>query len=372
MEYTWEEFCKLGIGSNNYRNQMISMLKKHDKTIILYGAGEIAKRVSTLLERESVLPDYQIVDSEYENIANYRYTKLDWNRIVKLDNVCLVAGMRDYLHVAEVAKQYGTDAFFFDVVFDTEVISRDFFKTHINEFYDSYKSLNDELSHETMIAYIKSNIERNPTYLFPVWDRGEQYFSMSQVMVIGSDETFVNCGAYTGDTVKSFMEVTAGKYRKIYAIEADRDNFLILNRNDWENVEKINKAVYSNSKSRIKFSSSMDYSRNMTRGMSRLSASEEAEYSYEIETCTIDEIVGNGHCSFINMDIEGAELQALKGGEVAIRKNRPKLAISCYHKSDDLIALIDMIKTIDSEYVLDLRAYCPWSEELVLFAYHPQ
>ena len=55
-----------------------------------------------------------------------------------------------------------------------------------------------------------------------------------------------------------------------------------------------------------------------------------------IETISIDELLGGKRASYIKMDIEGAELQALLGAEQTIRKYKPKLAISVYHNRYDI------------------------------------
>lgn len=78
------------------------------------------------------------------------------------------------------------------------------------------------------------------------------------------------------------------------------------------------------------------------RGPASKDSSEKIVFEGAVEgTCTtaaIDQTVeslGLDKCDFIKMDIEGAELDALKGAEKTIRKFRPKLAICSYHGVDD-------------------------------------
>ena len=69
------------------------------------------------------------------------------------------------------------------------------------------------------------------------------------------------------------------------------------------------------------------------------------------------------------MDIEGAELPSLKGAENTIRHYKPKLAISVYHKYDDLFTIPKYIKSLNNEYKFYLRAhYKPYFNDLVLYA----
>ena len=50
------------------------------------------------------------------------------------------------------------------------------------------------------------------------------------------------------------------------------------------------------------------------------------------------------------MDIEGSEINALKGGKITINKYKPKLAISAYHKWDDLLKIPLLIHSIRPDY----------------------
>jgi hypothetical protein len=52
------------------------------------------------------------------------------------------------------------------------------------------------------------------------------------------------------------------------------------------------------------------------------------------------------------MDIEGAELDALYGAERQIRENKPKLAISLYHKLSDIVEIPRLIRSFVPEYKL--------------------
>ncbi|MBC7544393.1 MAG: FkbM family methyltransferase, partial [Candidatus Sericytochromatia bacterium] len=90
-----------------------------------------------------------------------------------------------------------------------------------------------------------------------------------------------------------------------------------------------------------------------------------------VETITIDDYVastGLSKVDFIKMDVEGGELQALKGAEQTIRQHRPKLAISVYHQPQDLFEIPGWITRVCPEYRLHLDHYTLFAEETVLYA----
>ena len=82
----------------------------------------------------------------------------------------------------------------------------------------------------------------------------------------------------------------------------------------------------------------------------------------------IDDVVGKDNVTFIKMDIEGSELEALRGASKTIQEHSPKLAISVYHKPEDIIDIPLFISEINSGYKFYLRHYTNWSVDTVLYA----
>jgi FkbM family methyltransferase len=90
-----------------------------------------------------------------------------------------------------------------------------------------------------------------------------------------------------------------------------------------------------------------------------------------VPTTTIDEVVnrfGVPRVDFIKMDIEGSELGALRGAESTLRRWRPKLAISLYHRDEDLYSIPKWVSSLGLGYRLFLEHYSIHHEESVLYA----
>jgi FkbM family methyltransferase len=86
---------------------------------------------------------------------------------------------------------------------------------------------------------------------------------------------------------------------------------------------------------------------------------------------TIDETVARADVAridFIKMDIEGSELAALRGAESSIRRWRPKLAISIYHRPEDFFVIPSWIDSLGLGYRFHLDHYSIHNEETVLYA----
>lgn len=74
-----------------------------------------------------------------------------------------------------------------------------------------------------------------------------------------------------------------------------------------------------------------------------------------------------GGCTYLKADIEGSEMRMLRGAENTIKNFHPKLAISVYHKRDDLLTIPKFISGLYHKYRFGLRMHHNFSD-LVLYA----
>ena len=90
---------------------------------------------------------------------------------------------------------------------------------------------------------------------------------------------------------------------------------------------------------------------------------------------SIDSLVKSGDIArvdYIKMDIEGSEMDALRGAHESILRFQPKLGISLYHKPDDLFEIILYIRQTYPFYQLYVDHYTIHQEETVLYCIAPQ
>lgn len=89
---------------------------------------------------------------------------------------------------------------------------------------------------------------------------------------------------------------------------------------------------------------------------------------FEVECAPLDEILDDSQPSYIKMDIEGAEADALSGAGRIISAHAPVLAICLYHKQEDLWRLPLLIRSLSDRYRLFLRRYSDDCWEQVCYA----
>jgi FkbM family methyltransferase len=182
-------------------------------------------------------------------------------------------------------------------------------------------------------------------------------------------DVVIDAGGCFGDTALYFAH-EVGEKGKVYSFEFLPENLAIFEQNMSLNPElskRINLVkmpLWSKSREQLFVEAKGPATRVVPNG-SRPDA-------LRVETLTIDDMVRNeklGHVDFIKMDIEGAELEALRGAERTIRRFRPKLAISVYHKLNDYWEIAQFIDSLGLGYRFALRHFTIHAEESVLFAY---
>lgn len=220
-----------------------------------------------------------------------------------------------------------------------------------------YERLEDELSKKTMIAYINCRISGNLLYFQGLMSR-ELYFN-TDILTYSKDEVYVDCGAYTGDTIIKFSQFTGGCYDKIIAFEPNERNFVQLSEvtREIRKVELIKKGIW-NREEVLKF----DSDKGSMSGIDN-------DGKVSIEVGRLDDYIHTQRVTFIKMNIEGAELNALIGAEETIKQNSPKLAISVYHKPEDLVLIPKLILDYNKKYKFALRTHSMGSGLTVLYAY---
>lgn len=197
-----------------------------------------------------------------------------------------------------------------------------------------------------------------PTYRVLLGVRGWQYFDFFQPS--GEQEVFIDGGVLDGNTSVDFSKWAKGQYEKIYMFEANgRNEKRILDtmkKNKIQKYELILKGL-SDRAGQIPFDDSMEGGSRIVSGGGSM-----------IEVTGIDEAV-KGNVTFIKMDIEGAESAALSGAEQTIKRCKPRLAISVYHKADDFVSIPLQLLQMNPQYQFALRHYTASSNETVLYAW---
>ena len=174
----------------------------------------------------------------------------------------------------------------------------------------------------------------------------EHYYDLD-IIKCDENEVFVDCGAYTGDTIASFINQYNGKYKSIYGYELTPSTYKIA-KDNLKNYTRVflRNAGVAHENGTMQFNDELD-----------------AGNRFGADGNTIGQVVKldddiQEEITFIKMDIEGAEMAALLGASEHIKRSKPKLAISLYHKLPDLIDIPKFIQQFVPEYKFYFQ-HCP-------------
>ncbi len=202
----------------------------------------------------------------------------------------------------------------------------------------------DEDSRELFHNLINYKLSGELSYLLKTSPPEEAW----SLLEIGQRESYLDVGAYTGDTIETFLNYCGGCFRHIIALEADAKNFVKLEKKieylQLANVELHQKAAYCRPCELLFDAGSGKGSHIGSQGKS-------------VTACDLDHIVGERTVSLLKMDIEGNEREALTGAEKILQRCRPRLIVSAYHRIDDLWVIPEQIKKIEPSYALYLRRH---------------
>ncbi len=191
-----------------------------------------------------------------------------------------------------------------------------------------------------------------------------QYFDL---FTAREHEVFVDCGCYDGSTAFRFAAWCAEggvTYDRIWSFEPDKNSFIkckkILGA-----LDKCELYPYgiSNKAGKVGFCANGNENAHIIKA----EVSEDALSEY-IEVIQLDEFLKGERITFVKMDIEGAEYDALKGVAQIIKEQKPKLAISIYHTPNDIIKIPELLLELRPDYKFYIRHYSLLPNEIILYA----
>lgn len=178
------------------------------------------------------------------------------------------------------------------------------------------------------------------------------------------NEVYFDCGAAHGDTYQGFISAVKNKYDKIVLFEPAESVYI-----DLKNVVGSDSRVLCMKCGVSDKDDDVFVEESSELGGININETSKESKGEHIKLRSIDSVSSEFSLkpTFIKMDIEGAELDALKGAENVIKAFKPKLAICIYHKNEDIIDIPNYIQKLDSSYKMYVRHFDCSSSELVLF-----
>lgn len=237
-----------------------------------------------------------------------------------------------------------------------------YFTEHKKELEQVAALLADELSKEVFFRAAQYRATHDPNDA-PVYSKHDQYF-VKDIVPLSEEEVFIDCGAFDGDTMKEFIKAAKGKYNRIVCFEPmEKYHARLEKRGAGKRVTAICAGVH-------KETTTLYFHADQGKGSSLSSSAD--EHTVQVPVRAIDDTPECKNATFIKMDVEGSEMNALRGAKETILRNKPKLAICIYHKNRDFIEIPTWIHKLVPEYKLYVRHHSFSVNETVLYAIPPE
>ncbi len=329
-------------------------LKSSKKPILLFGMGDGAQKVMKVLSLYHIKVSGVFCSDDFHKekyfegfkVLTYERAKQIFPNMIVL--MCFGSNKDD---VFEIVKTIEKEQEFFVPcvpVFGQGVFNKEFYKEHKEEMNLVYNRLGDDSSKKAYENVINYMLSGKTKYLFDCETTVEE--SYENIIKPTHNETYLDLGAYNGDTALEFLSYTNGKYGNMVLVEPDAKNYNKLKNNTkhLSNVVYFNGAIH-------KFDGEGEFNALGGRNSTVLTKEHKDKEAKTISVATVDKLCP--HATFINMDVEGNEENAIIGAKNTIEKAKPKMLIAAYHRNEDIFAIPKQVLAINGEYKLYLRHF---------------
>lgn len=349
---------------SNQKNKLLEFCKNTSMPIVLFPAGIKSQhfqeyllthniKVSCFVDNNSLKHNALINGVEIISFENY--TELN-------NNNCLFVCANSYIEKSLIAQLTNNNIekfikISYEFFYDRDEIDNPelFLKKKDENYQNLYNSLEDDLSKKVLDNILKFRVTHKNSYIKKILSPNPQYFE-PDIYKVSESDYFVDCGAFIGDTLDTCLSITNGKIAGYYAFEPDSINYKYLKQKTTSSIRAYKAGAFSKN-TKLQFD-------NLSSTGSKISNNG----TMVIDVVPLDEILKNKKVTFIKMDIEGSEKEALIGAKNTIQQQKPTLAIAVYHKFNDIFEIPELIKSFGVNYKYYLRHYTESLPETVLYA----
>lgn len=347
-------------------------LSETEKPIVLYGMGDGADKIIQVLNQRKIpiagifASDSFVREKVFHGHKVVRYADLRerFGHMIVLVcfGTCLPDVMEHIRRIAEEQELYAPDV----PVFGEGLMNLEYFKEHAPRLQAVYERLEDPVSRKTFVMALKYRLTGDIRYLSEAESSPEE--SYTHLLQPHESCTYVDIGAYNGDTIRQFCQYT-GTDVTVHAFEPDARNFRKLSAFAAESGIKhfhvYPAAAWSQSSPLTFYARSGRCSAGTT--------SHAGVKAVEIQGLCADDVVKSA--DFVKIDAEGSDREALLGMKHLLHNSAPALYVAAYHRTDDYFLLPETVLSMQKDYRVYFRhfPYIPcWDTNFYFIPKKPQ
>lgn len=327
-------------------------LKRTNLPIVLYGTGNGADKVIDRFEVLSI-PLYGVAASDgfvrARQFRGFTVHPISYYEETVGDFVLAVGFGSNRPELSEYIKRLSEKhrlLFPCVPVYGDEIFDRAFIEEHKEDLEKVYAALADETSKEVFRRFLRFQLCGDFKDLeAAVTDKDEAF---QHILNLQSGESYLDLGAYKGDTIEEFLHYAGKEYTSIVALEPNEKAFsklkAYIESQKLEHCTALHAAI------------SKENGSLFFEGDGRRHTAAKAG-KHEVKAVSVDALSPLAPFTYIKADVEGLEAEMLEGAKETLQKNKPKLNIAAYHRSPDVFRLPLQILSYNPNYKLYLRKH---------------
>ena len=355
----------LGEEGDRRLRSRVKELKASTKKLVIYGTGEAGLAIHSILKDNGV-EIYCFTDSDPSK-WNGRINDIavvSPESLINIKNVFVLIASCDSRAIIERINNVGISDYDWDLYLSILALPlREVYLKNIEKIKYVGKVLGDNLSRKVLFALVKHAFSLDSKLLSSIC-QPNQYF-INNRFGIKKGDVIVDGGAYVGDTIAATLNSFGNKFGMIHSFEPNKESYAALN--NYVRDQKLDKVVTTYNVGLADKNDCRCFSGNDS-GFHLNSVKGNA--GERIKLISVDEVFDDTRVDFIKMDLEGEELDALKGSKKVIKRDKPRLAVCAYHLPDHLWKVPLYILSLVPQYKLFMRHHTEGRYETVVYAVH--
>lgn len=356
-------------------------LKERTNPLVLWGIGDIGLGLYQLLSKEGIEVCAAVVDEPYYcDGMTFCGMKVETFSMVseRFDKFDVLIGHAAAQRASELKKMEKVDGVFYSTGLSygqTEPFSLAFIREHKKDYEELVGSLADTHSVDCLAAFLSARICDDASYVWPLAPKERITYFDNDVLKVGSEEVYLDIGAYNGDTIEAFTDACEGRYKQIIGIEADDTNFGLLY--DRVNAKKLeNCCILQTGTWEEETTLFLSVDAEQTSVLNREDAEKATTKSEikgrEIKVVPPDKLMKEiglfEGITLYKINFYAGVLETLKGSRELLCANRPKIVLTVGFDNMALLTLPKFLRETLGGYTYYLRYMQAMPGRLVLFA----
>lgn len=348
------------ISNLNKEQSVWQALQNSDKPIALYGMGDGADKVLAAFRKYDIKVSGVMASDDFVRGQSFHGFTVKKESVLTQElgdftvALCFASQIAEVMnYIKAVASRHTTLVpsvpVFGDILFDEDFIEKN--KSDIEKAYSLFADdFSRKVYENVLLFYHTGKIE----LLDEITTGKEEAFN--KILQLGNNETYVDLGAYNGDTIDEFLHYAGREYRKIIALEPNEKNFKKLQAHctNMQNIDLWQLGAYNKN-------TVLEFNNKAGRN------SAICDTGIKTQVSAVDTILCGIAASYIKADVEGADFETLEGMKNTLKNFKPKLNFSAYHRFEDIFRLALYINSLNPNYKIYLRhhPYIPaWDTNL--------